>query len=297
LNQESSVPTIPEIAAEQRAERRARQEGKLPKFKLCMATPFYMSQQFCQFGDSMVDTARYLDGAKIPFVKLSLPGDSYIDRAKNTLVAEFLESDCTDLLMIDSDLKFSPEAVGRMCRHPQEVVAGCFPMKNAWGTFAGSLLPDINGQVPDLESAVEAYDRWCLFRAYLLPGGFLRIKRSVLERFADHYPDNVYQCPMANPDRPDRIYTAFFECVRHNYTRYGEDGHFCRLLREMEIPLWIDPFMEFTHYGIKGWEGRLNDKLVKPKEEFDAILLEQEKLAKDIRVVKLEMPAVPCEPS
>lgn len=280
--------TIPEKGRIDREARRTAQAGTLPKLKLMIATPYYMQQQFSHYGDSMMETVRMLDAAGIEWQKQSLNGDSYIDRAKNSIVANFLESDCSHLLMIDSDMSWHPEAVARMLRHPQDIVAGFFPMKNAWGTFCGHLLPDENGMTPDVSTAVELWDGSCLFRAHLLPGGFIRFTRDVLERFADHYSDVVYQDPCADPGNPDRVYTAFFECMIHDHLRFGEDATFCRRAREMGLDIWCDPNITFGHYGIKGFHGNFNETLLKPKEELERLYKEREEAAASVTAVRVE---------
>lgn len=284
----TETTSIPDKGKADRQVRRDAQAGKLPTLKLMLATPCYMSQMFAPYAQSVMETIRMLEQAGVDYQLQYLNGDSYIDRSKNTIVANFLESDCTDLLMIDSDMQFSSDAVSRMLRHPQEVVAGFFPMKNAWGTFCGHLLPDENGMQPDVSKAIELWDGSCLLAAHLLPGGFLRIKRSVLEQFADHYPDIVYQDPCADPSKPERVYTAFFECMIHEHLRYGEDATFCRRMREMGVTLYCDPNIEFGHYGVKGFFGNYHEHLLKPAEELEAIAKEREIQAASVTAVRIE---------
>lgn len=271
-----------------RKARRDAQEGTLPKLKLMIATPCYMQQNFAHYTESMLATVRMLDQAGVEWVTQYLNGDSYIDRAKNTIVANFLESDCTDLLMIDSDMSWHPEAVGRMLRHQQEIVAGFFPMKNAWQQFCGHLMPDENGMQPDASKAIELWDGSCLLAAHLLPGGFIRFKRTVLERFADYYSDVVYQDPCADPSKPDRVYTAFFECMTHDHIRYGEDATFCRRARDMGMDLWCDPNITFGHYGVKGFHGNYHEFLLKPADEIKAIMAERDAQAAAVTAVRVE---------
>ncbi len=283
--------TIPEQGREARAKRRVEQEGNLPALKLMLATPYYMSQEFSTYGDSMLATARMLTEAQVPWQKQSIRGDSYVDRCKNTLVANFLESDCTDLLMIDSDLEFSAEAAARMLRHPQEIVAGFFPMKNRYNTFAGALEPDAQGNIPDTSSAIELWDGTCLLKAHLLPGGFIRFKRAALERYADYYDDRVYVDPCADPARPDRVYTAFFECMIHDNIRFGEDATFCRRAREMGMDLWCDPAITFSHYGVTGYTGNYHESLLKPEDELAEIREQREEMAKMATAHQIEVAA------
>ena len=94
-----------------------------PKMKVAFATPFYMSQEFSHYGESMIHTTSMLTRAGIDWQLIRVNGDSYVDRAKNTIMAEFLDSDCTDLVMIDSDEQWHPTAISRLLEHPEEVVA------------------------------------------------------------------------------------------------------------------------------------------------------------------------------
>ena len=56
--------------------------------------------------------------------------DPSVERARNILTANFLESDCTHLLFIDADIGFSAEDVARIASHDQPVVGGMYPLKN-----------------------------------------------------------------------------------------------------------------------------------------------------------------------
>jgi glycosyltransferase involved in cell wall biosynthesis len=242
--------------------------------KLAIATPFYMSQEYSHYGESLLYTCRMLTQAGIEWELLRVNGDSYVDRAKNTLVANFLDTDCTDLLMIDSDEQWHPSAVSRLLQHPEEIVAGAYPFKNKWGQFAGNPLIEIKEGKPQYVAWRELGDGSCLLEAYNIAGGFLRIKRSALEKFQDSYPNDIYRDDCAWPGRDGRIYTAFFECARHNFDRYGEDSEFSRKMRNCGVRLWIDPNITIIHYGIKGWEGNLHQHILRTPEERARLMQE-----------------------
>lgn len=226
------------------------------KRKIIIATPFYMGLCFAPYKSSITATTNWFTKQGIEWDVIDLNGDSYVDRAKNTLAAKFLESDGTDLFMIDSDMSWDLNGVARMLSHNEDVVAGAFPMKNAWNVFTGD---------PELKDGLlmgkDLGDGSSLLKARMVAGGFILIKRNALERFADAYPDNIYLDPAADPTCPGRIYTAFFECCRFNFQRFGEDAHFCRLCRDAGIGLWMDPNITFGHFGFNGWHGNWHDKL------------------------------------
>jgi len=243
-----------------------------PKMKVAFATPFYMSQEFSHYGESMIHTTSMLTRAGIDWQLIRVNGDSYVDRAKNTIMAEFLDSDCTDLVMIDSDEQWHPTAISRLLEHPEEVVAAAYPFKNNWGQFAGTPLVEVKDGVAHYANFRPINDGSHLLEAAMLSGGFMRLKRSAVVKFAKAYPEAIYTDQFAWPLKPGRIYTAFFQCDIHNYERYGEDAYFCRKLREAGIKLWIDPNITIIHYGVQGYPGNYHEHLMAEKAKQEATL-------------------------
>ena len=241
-----------------------------PKLKVAFATPFYMSQEFSHYGESMIHSTSMLTRAGIDWQLIRVNGDSYVDRAKNTIMAEFLDSDCTDLVMIDSDEQWHPMAISRLLEHPEEVVAAAYPFKNNWGQFAGTPAVEMrNGQM-QYAAYRSLSDGSCLLEAHMISGGFMRIKRSAVVKFAKAYPEAIYTDQFAWPPKAQRIYTAFFQCDIHEFQRYGEDAHFCRKLREAGVKLWIDPNITIIHYGVQGYPGNYHEHLIAEKTKQDA---------------------------
>ena len=241
-----------------------------PKMKVAFATPFYMSQEFSHYGESMIHTTNTLTRAGIDWQLIRVNGDSYVDRAKNTIMAEFLDSDCTDLVMIDSDEQWHPTAVSRLLEHPEEVVAAAYPFKNNWGQFAGTPAVEMRDGQVQYSNFRSLSDGSCLLEAHMISGGFMRIKRSAIVAFAKAYPESIYTDQFAWPPKAQRIYTAFFQCDIHEYQRYGEDAYFCRKLREAGIKLWIDPNITIIHYGVQGYPGNYHEHLMAEKAKQDA---------------------------
>ena len=55
--------------------------------------------------------------------------ESLITRARNYLVDEFLRSDCTHLLFIDSDIHYNPQDVIALMALDKDVIGGPYPKK------------------------------------------------------------------------------------------------------------------------------------------------------------------------
>ena len=270
--------TLDKIPLQHKYVRYIREKNYKPtKMKVALATPFYMSQGFSHHAQSMIATTLMLTQAGIEWELIWLNGDSYVDRVKNTIMANFLESDCTDLIMIDSDEQWQPTAISRLLQHPEEIVTAAYPFKNNWDQFAGNPLAEVKGGVVEYKGYRPLSDGSFLLQAYNVSGGFMRIKRSALEKYADAYPDDCYTDDCASPDRPGRIYTCFFLCDIVNHQRYGEDAYFGRRMKEIGIKLWIDTNIWITHYGVKGWSGNYHEHLVKMAKEHP--LTEEQKAA------------------
>lgn len=239
-----------------------------PRMKVIIATPFYEMRGFSPYIVSMVQTVDALTKFGIDHEFWELSGDSYVDRAKNTLFNKFLEDPfATDLFMIDSDMQWGADAFLKMLFLPEEIVQGSYPQKNMWDVFtARPSLVEQDGKFHPVGRMLD--DGTALIKAEYLAGGFIRIKREALQRFKDHFKDLVYMDVGADPNNPQRVYTEFFTCERRPQAdggialRWGEDRVFGLRMKEVGIDSWIYPNANFGHYGIKGWHGNFHQHLM-----------------------------------
>ncbi len=244
-----------------------------PRMKVIIATPFYEMRGFSPYIWSVVYTAKLLTLAGIEWDWWELSGDSYVDRAKNTLYTKFLEDpDNTDLFTIDSDMQWPPEKIMELLALPEEIVIGSYPQKNAWGKFTAipSLIEE-NGKLHPVGRQLP--DGSALIKCEYFSGGFVRIKRSALEKYVNNYTEDKYQDASADPNDPQRVYTNFFQCEVRDGLRWGEDRFFGKRLKAMGIDSWIYPNIDFGHYGVKGWRGNFDQHLRGnvPKEDMNNI--------------------------
>jgi hypothetical protein len=235
--------------------------------KLIICTPFYELKGFSPYIVSLVNTTRMLTAYGIDWRFLDLSGDSYVHRARNTMCDVFLaDPEATDLFFIDSDMSWNPEAFLKMCMLPEDVVGASYPVKNGWDHWTS--IPKMKEEDGKQHyQGRELGDGTALLEAHVLAGGFLRIRRSVLERFREHYPDLWYLEPSTMPSQPERRYTQFFAAEACDHRFMGEDHMFSKRLKEMGIPMFIYPNATINHFGIKGWEGNLDQWLKKARLE------------------------------
>ena len=66
--------------------------------------------------------------------------ESLITRGRNALVHNFLKTDCTHLMFIDSDIKFNANEIPRMFEVDKDVICGIYPKKEInWHQVRDSL--------------------------------------------------------------------------------------------------------------------------------------------------------------
>lgn len=159
-------------------------------------------------------------------------GDQYIGRSRDTLVHFFMQTDYTDMVFIDADLAFSPEALLKLLTHDVDVVGGTYLKKDDSGYACTVLNNKIHSNG--------------LIKAEMLPTGFLRFRRQVFEREVSKYISEGKEIKQ------------FFPFGNINGRFVGEDVQFCR---EYEGDLWLDPDITFNHIGARYHTGNYFESL------------------------------------
>ena len=208
------------------------------------ATPTYDFNVCGEYCASMMMTSIHLTHLKVEVTAQLVAGLCFIDLARNKLTKAFLESDATDLFMIDADVGWDYRAVKRFLDYKQEFVAGLVPKRIEPEAFHDNAL---TGEIEDgLLCSLEA------------PTAFIRLKRSALEKYVKAYPEI---CEYYTLDTgPAYWQTGFARNPATNKMDFrGEDIFFCRQWVAMGEKIWIDPQVEFTHRGQRVWKGSFID--------------------------------------
>ena len=214
------------------------------KQKVFFATPTYDYRFSAEYTTSMMMTCIHLTHCGIQVQAQVVGGLCFIDLARNKLTKGFLDTDCTDLFMIDEDVGWDYKAVKRFLDYPQEVVAGLVPKKVEGEQFHDNALTGEmeNGLISSLEA----------------PTAFMRIKRTVFEQMDAFYPDLKEYKTLEHG-------TGYFQTGwAHGGKEFmGEDIFFCRQWAKMGGKIWIDPDIDFSHRGSKSWKGNCMEAGVK----------------------------------
>jgi len=89
--------------------------------------------------------------------------------------------------------------------------------------------------------------------------GFLMVRRSVLERMIEHYPELRYTHEHRDKDalKGSRWRSALFNCMIDEATGFylSEDFSFCRRWIDMGGEIWVDYTSRLNHVGIMVYRG------------------------------------------
>ena len=268
-----------------------------PRPKIIIATPFYEMKGFSPYITSFSEVIRHLTLMGIDWQFMDLSGDSYVHRARNSMCMNFLNDPyATDLFFIDSDMAWDVQSFMGILFRPEPVIAGTYPVKNKWEMWTSK--PHIESPEKDPHYMGKPLpDGSALLQANQLAGGFLRIKRSVLEKFMEYYPTHRYHDTHPIPELQTEQVEFFtaglnrepeilllkeieelmvkangsgvdlmplkpkFDALKGVRDFIGEDYCFSNRLREMGVELFIYPNATITHFGIQGWSGNFNQFL------------------------------------
>lgn len=201
-----------------------------------IATPSYDGSVCGEYTSSLCETAIRLTQAGIGLYHAILPGNPFLDLARNRLVEKFLESTADSLLFIDADVGWDAKVVTRVLSYPQEVVGGLVPKR------------DVNDDSSFHQNAITGkISAEGLFECIELPTAFMRIKRSAFER--------LKSVGYGIDDKP------FFK-IGSAKKDFGEDIYFCRRWIELGQKMWIDSDITFTHTGQKSWRGNFYEHCI-----------------------------------
>jgi len=253
---------------------------KLRKNKLFVATPMYGGMAHGLYIKSSLDLQTTMNKYGIETKFSFLFNESLITRARNYLVDEFLRSDHTHLLFIDSDIHYNPQDVLALMALDKDVIGGPYPKKSMnWGNIAQAARAHPNMDPKELEQLVGEYvfnvvkgtKQFSVtepLEVMEIGTGFMMVKREVFERMEKEYPTIKYKpdhIGQANFDGSRYIH-AYFDTVidyKESITGGGserylsEDYMFCQMWRKIGGSIFLCPWMKTQHVGTYAFTGNM----------------------------------------
>lgn len=209
-----------------------------------------------EYMTSMLELSLCLRAADVGVCFTTIKCESLVSRGRNGAIALFLKTDADYILFIDTDLRFDPSAVLKMLKLGVGVVGGAYPKKAKDDSPYGLSFANSGRVVSTKVDDVYLVD--------YLPGGFMLIQRSAIEKIQDSgcalkYRNNLkmYETSTEFTDHYD-----MFPCPIVNGTYLSEDYGFCNLCKQAEVTVFLYSNITFTHYANNyPFTGNLEDKL------------------------------------
>jgi len=221
--------------------------------KVIFCIPTHSGSIESECHSSLVTAYAILREKGIEYDEFIVKGCPYVQIARNNLVAMFMnDKDATDLFFIDADVGFDALDVVKILERKEGVVSGIYPLKRDLGDFPVKIK-----MVDDTPIGQGG-----LIEAELLPTGFMRIKREVIQKMMDSHPELRYEISHINIDIDlDYAYDLFTIGIREGVL-VPEDYAFCKKWADLGGQLWVLPDCNFTHIGRKGYEGNYHKYLM-----------------------------------
>ena len=248
---------------------------ELRKRKLMICTPMYGGMCNGPYTKSLIELNTVCAKYGIQVQNFFLFNESLITRARNYLVDEFMRSDATHLMFIDSDIDFVAMDVIALLSLDKPISGGPYPKKTiAWEKVYDAVKL---GLVDDNPNLLENYSGDYVFNVMAntkelamdapvecleIGTGFMMIRRDTFEKFREAYPEYSY--------KPDHNRTVAFDGTReiHMYfqalidpesKRYlSEDYMFCQWCRKIGISIFLCPWMKLKHVGTHIFGGSMH---------------------------------------
>ena len=254
---------------------------KLRERRLMVATPMYGGACAGLFAKSIADLAALCTQYGVSLQMYFLFNESLVTRARNYCCDEFMRSEATHMMFIDSDIGFNPQDVIALLAladndSEYDVIGGPYPKKCiSWEKIKHAVDKGVADKDPGvLEKFVGDY----VFNpkngqaniplnepveVLEIGTGFMMIRKNTLKKFAEAFPQYAY--------KPDHVRTEHFDGSRKimqffqaeidpKSERYlSEDYWFCQKIQELNMKTWFCPWMQMSHVGTYIFGGSLAD--------------------------------------
>lgn len=216
-----------------------------------------------EYTASLASTLLYLAEQGIRVTFQFTVGSSVVHKARNELVAHFLTSDFTDLLFIDDDMQWAPDAVLRLLGSDKTLIGGvgrmrCQKPNSDPAVWCWRPLRAATGDlVQDEMGAIEV-------RGF--GAAFMMINRRVFADMVEAHPEWKRDgAPDWSPELRAHYFEFFTQTERDEFGELSEDYGFCHRWRQLGKRVWADPTIRLGHVGAFNYAGSV-EELLTPKD-------------------------------
>lgn len=187
----------------------------------------------------------------------TMTNESLISRARNTLVAKFLNNpDSTHLMFVDADIGWEPWHLLALLNRDVDVIGGLYPMKT---------LP-VKWVVNGFEGAETGPDG--LQEVSKTGTGFMLVKRHVFEKLNEHPAVKPFANDIGLPKELDQHLKTYYDTAVRENRYYSEDWTFCENWRDLGGKIWVDKRVLLRHTGTYVFDYAAQEPLYKALHEM-----------------------------
>ncbi len=180
-------------------------------------------------------------------------GYAAVDQARSQMASDALADGFAELLWVDSDIAFHPDAVGRLRGHGLPLVAGVYPKKGK-RELACSFLPGTRTLTLGAEGG--------LLPVRYVGMGFCHTRRGVYEAVERHHRLPVCNVRFGRPLVP--YFAPLAADCGGGWWYLAEDYAFCHRAAQAGVPVTADTAVRLGHIGSYPytWEDAGQERLV-----------------------------------
>jgi hypothetical protein len=228
--------------------------------KLFIGMPCYGGQMHCCCTKSILELYDKCNTKGIVCQCDFIYNQSLITTGRNQHADNFLKSEYTHLLFIDSDIEFEADDIIRMLEADKDIIGGIYGRKEIlWDKIdkcvkSGKSVESLKYNTSELPlHALETFGENTKYKinepleVKYIATGMMLIKRCVFEKMLEAFPDRYYVIP-ANKQKIQ----CFFHCDIEGETYLTEDYYFCHKWRELGGKVYAALWTKTVHYGSMG---------------------------------------------
>jgi hypothetical protein len=167
-----------------------------------------------------------------------IPGFAAIDQCRNQLATDALARGFEELMWVDADIAFEPDAVDRLRGHSLPIVSGIYPKKSG-RALASRLMPDTKEVVFGAGGG--------LIEILYAAGGFLHTRRDVYEAIRRHWNLPICNEAFGKPTVP--YFMPMVAEGERGPSYLAEDFSFSHRARAAGFKIYADTTIRLGHIG------------------------------------------------
>ena len=210
-----------------------------------IATPAFGGMVTTPYVASLLDTQTELFKHSIPY-ETHFTTDSLIQLSRDILTANFLMTKHSHILWLDADIDWKAKDVLRLLSHDKDIVCGIYPRKRF--PIEYPIIWTEDDKDVDEDGLIEIVGAGA---------GFLLIKREVMEKMVEAYPEKKYIADGAIQEKDqylDLEVYGLWDTYIENEIFYGEDLAFLKRWGAIGGKVFLDTEVYLKHIGSYAYE-------------------------------------------